>query len=461
MFCTKCGKPVGEDSDFCTHCGNKIDYKINEERPEPESKEEEEITENENLNTLDEEEEEITENENLNTLDEEEEEEEVNDLEEENNKISNNIKNEATTELVKNSQTPLNKQNMKQEIDKLCGGFLGNDSFKIKLLENGLDDSTPNVNYKSILKNETKNGHINSVEELESRLGELMKMDVTALDLYADVKKRGSHNFRKQEELNEFLGFSYAKKWKIKYNKKNPINVQEERKIKAQRIREENELNAKAALEKHENYLKELRETKTAKIAIPYGNGIESSTAMGALTGDLLGYGAGTVIGGAMGAGDMLGTLTGAATGSLILGGAGALIGGLIAASDDGIRWADSILVIKEDVLTISGKFSLNLTDINLVELGTYKNKDVITLTLNNDSIQFATPNGEALKIVLEECIEESKSKIKEKQLSSNPIQNENNISIAEELIKYNELYQQGILTEEEFTALKKKLLGL
>ena len=32
MFCTKCGKPVGEDSDFCTHCGNKIDYKINEER---------------------------------------------------------------------------------------------------------------------------------------------------------------------------------------------------------------------------------------------------------------------------------------------------------------------------------------------------------------------------------------------------------------------------------------------
>ena len=28
-------------------------------------------------------------------------------------------------------------------------------------------------------------------------------------------------------------------------------------------------------------------------------------------------------------------------------------------------------------------------------------------------------------------------------------------------LIKYNELYQQGILTEEEFTALKKKLLGL
>ena len=441
MFCTNCGKPVDKDSEFCIHCGNKIDYTIdNEANSENISEDDKKIT---NYYEY------------FNNPEEEKDKKEGENLEDEFKEDD-----ELTTELVKITQTPLNQKNMNQEIDRLCGGFLSNETFTIKLLENGLDENTSNTHYKTILKNEIKRGHITSVEKLELRLDELIKMDVLTLIIYPDVKKRGTHNFRSQDDLNNFLGPSYEKKWIKKYNKKNPISVQEERKNKAKRIKEENVLNAKAALEKHENYLNELRETKTAKIYIPYGKGIGSSTAYGALTGDIMGRGAGTVLGGAMGAGDMLGALGGAATGGLILGGAGALIGGLMKAADDGIRWVDSVLVIKDEILTISGKFSLNLTDIDLVELGTYKNKDMITLTLNNRSMQFATPDGKALKIVLEECIEEAKMKGHEKQLSENTITTENNTSTADELIKYGELYKQGLLTEEEFNDIKKKLLN-
>ena len=34
-------------------------------------------------------------------------------------------------------------------------------------------------------------------------------------------------------------------------------------------------------------------------------------------------------------------------------------------------------------------------------------------------------------------------------------------VSVADELMKYGELYEKGLLTEEEFNAMKKKLLGL
>lgn len=432
MFCTKCGKPVDENHDFCIHCGNKIDYKIiDEECSEQESKIEEEITNNENVDTPDEEPMKVLIEEHIEEPIKVHIEEPIKESKSEDNEIIENIKNESTKELVNNTQTPLNKQNMKQEIEKLCGGFFVNEAFEKRVIKNGLNrHTTSNFYYKRILKNEIKSGHINTVEELESRLDELMKMDVDTLYSNEDVKKRGTHHFRTQDDLNKFF-------------------------------REKKELAAKNAIEKHEKYLNELRETKTAKISIPYGKGIENSATFGALTGDIIGSGAGAVIGGALGAGDMLDVLGGAATGSLILGGAGAVIGGLINAADDGITWAESVLVIKEEILTISGKFSLNLTDIHLVELSTYKNKDLITLTLNNRSMQFATPDGKALKIVLEECIEEAKTKSNEKQQTENLIQTENNISISVELIKYNDLYKQGIITENEFNALKKKLLNL
>ena len=47
------------------------------------------------------------------------------------------------------------------------------------------------------------------------------------------------------------------------------------------------------------------------------------------------------------------------------------------------------------------------------------------------------------------------------KEPSSEKEVTETQVSTADELMKYAELYEKGLLTEEEFTALKKKLLGL
>lgn len=65
------------------------------------------------------------------------------------------------------------------KIEELCGGFLGNDRFKNKLEKNNLDESTSNIYYKSILKNEIKNKTLN-YEGIEYVYGVV----VNALDLY-------------------------------------------------------------------------------------------------------------------------------------------------------------------------------------------------------------------------------------------------------------------------------------
>lgn len=437
MFCTNCGKPIEHDYDFCIFCGEKVKYKfIDENKSVPPSKNNTKIT-----NYYD----------YFNTP--------TNSKEEDTANIQND-KNELIT-VTNNSFTPLDLNNMDNELNRLCGGFLGNQAFNLKLLENGLDLSTPNTNYKYVLKQEIKKGHINSVEELESRLDELMKMDIDTLRLNRKIQNLGTNQFKRQSDINNFLGPAYTKKWEKKYNKKNSPKIQEERKNLAKKIKHENILNDKETLENHKKALKEIRETKSVKISIPYKKGMGSDPVSGAITGDIVGHGAGSVIGGALGAGDMLGMLGGAVTGSLILGGAGLLLGGLIGAADDGISWVDSILVIEEEILTISGKFSLNLIDINLVELSNVRNKDVITLTLNDRSIVFATPDGKALKIVLEECIKEAnrENTTNEKQILEKAEDNTNYISTADELIKYGELYKQGLLTEDEFNTLKKKLL--
>ena len=46
-------------------------------------------------------------------------------------------------------------------------------------------------------------------------------------------------------------------------------------------------------------------------------------------------------------------------------------------------------------------------------------------------------------------------------QISEKVAHNKNNSSAVDELIQYGELYKQGLLTEEEFSTLKKELLNL
>lgn len=98
------------------------------------------------------------------------------------------------------------------KIDQLCGGFLGNDLFKSKLKMNNLDESTANTYYKSILKNEIKNKTLN-YEDIESRLDELMKMDVSTLDNKIRMnKKQDTSLFKTQQDINDFMGEKYIQK---------------------------------------------------------------------------------------------------------------------------------------------------------------------------------------------------------------------------------------------------------
>ena len=126
------------------------------------------------------------------------------------------------------------------KIDELCGGFLGNDRFKMFLKKNNLDESTSNIFYKNILKNEIKNGTLN-YEDIESRLDELMKLDVEAL--YKKIYK--SHNldtssFKTQLDIDAYLGYEYAEKYEKSREKakaKHMKNLEKER-SKVQKIEE-------------------------------------------------------------------------------------------------------------------------------------------------------------------------------------------------------------------------------
>lgn len=122
-------------------------------------------------------------------------------------------------------------------IDELCGGFLGNDYFKFKLKENNLDEHTSNINYKNILKDEIKNKTL-TYDMIEHRLDELMKLDAAALDNKIRVSNHQDTSlFKTQQDINEFLGYEYTEKYNESLNKIRAKNLEKERKAEEKRIR--------------------------------------------------------------------------------------------------------------------------------------------------------------------------------------------------------------------------------
>ena len=122
-------------------------------------------------------------------------------------------------------------------IDELCGGFLGNDNFKLKLKENNLDVTTANTYYKNILKDEIKNKTLDYMD-IESRLDELMKLDVDALDnKIRRSNKQDTSLFKTQQDINDFLGYEYVEKYIRSQNKIKAKNLEKERKEEEKRIK--------------------------------------------------------------------------------------------------------------------------------------------------------------------------------------------------------------------------------
>lgn len=98
--------------------------------------------------------------------------------------------------------------------------------------------------------------------------------------------------------------------------------------------------------------------------------------------------------------------------------------------------------------------------------------KDMISLGYSNGEITFNLSNNEKLRLKPEY---DSKSNVEIKKFynslfvpwenfknnEQNTITEKEDFNSADQLLKYAELYEKGIFTEEEFNAVKKKLLGL
>lgn len=193
--------------------------------------------------------------------------------------------------------------------------------------------------------------------------------------------------------------------------------------------------------EKHEKAIIDIRENRTVNIEFPIKTDTDN-VATGALKGEMMGSALGRATEGFFGDDSLSSTLNA----GLVLGGAGALIGGLAAASDDGIRWQDAMLFIADDELIISGKYALSFDDIKLVNTAKLKNSQIVVLTLKDRGIEFRTEDAKALKIVIDEYMQ-------------NYFANKRKPSNVDELLKYGELYEKGVITKEELDEKKKELL--
>ena len=128
------------------------------------------------------------------------------------------------------------------KIDELCGGFLGNEKFQNKLEENNLEITTANGPYKNVLKDEIKNKTLDYID-IESRLDELMKLDAATLDHKIRIRhKQDTSLFKTQQDINEFMGDEYTEKYYRSIEKAKAKNLEKERKKaekeEAKRIKE-------------------------------------------------------------------------------------------------------------------------------------------------------------------------------------------------------------------------------
>ena len=392
-FCTECGNKLNDEDMFCGECG---------------TKQENDFSNNENTGST-------------------------------SNLISINNNNEQEIERIKVKITALTGKNI-------------SDSPYFKARKQVFKVTDTHTYYKEILNLEAEN-NVLEYDNVETRLDELLQMD-NAKTIYNLRDKKPTHLFKTQQDIEQCIGYGTVQ---------NPIPfTDEEMEDINERIEKSND-NRPEALKKiisedlHKKNADTIRETKKVNISIPDGKKLFNSALTGSVTGDIIGSGAGSMIGGLASAGDVLGSTMGALNGSLILGGAGALIGGLLAAADDGIEWFDTVLVLDKEGAIIAGKLLLPYNDIIHIEAEKGKGFDVVTLTMKDKGLQFKTFDGFALKEVMEEIMENSELNTEpERQI---PISDVSETDKVEALMKYAELYEKGLLSDEEFEAKKKELL--
>ena len=140
------------------------------------------------------------------------------------------------------------------------------------------------------------------------------------------------------------------------------------------------------------------------------------------------------------------------------------------ATSTVGTKWVEDELLLNDDGFTISSSGQTILYE-NISEVTVDKNTPtdkgfLVYICLKNSknqlfrsNISFRTPKALDVKVLIKDKIANQNTSDTSKENSTSnaePI-----TSNADELMKYAELYEKGLLTEEEFNTMKKKLLGL
>lgn len=140
------------------------------------------------------------------------------------------------------------------------------------------------------------------------------------------------------------------------------------------------------------------------------------------------------------------------------------------ATSTVGTKWVEDELLFNDTGFTISSSGETILYE-NISEVTVDKNTPtdngfLVYIALKNSkdqlfrrNISFRTPKALDVKVLIKDKIANQNILDTSEETSTN--NSEPITSNADELMKYAELYEKGLLTEEEFSALKKKLLGL
>ena len=134
----------------------------------------------------------------------------------------------------------------------------------------------------------------------------------------------------------------------------------------------------------------------STKIAFPASDSETEDKLKKLLSGEVIGAGAGLV--GAAASIGLIGSTLGA---GLIIVGAGAFIGGIINSNYEKMSWVLADLLINDEELAISGKFSLGFDEIKHISTKVHGENELVVLTLKDQAIEFKTYNADALKTVL------------------------------------------------------------
>ncbi len=147
----------------------------------------------------------------------------------------------------------------------------------------------------------------------------------------------------------------------------------------------------------YEESLEYIRKHNKSRVEFPV-NSKSKETITNILSSDVLGSAKG-LIGTAATVG-LIGSTLGK---GLVLAGAGALIGSILAKNYEDITWVSTELVLLDEELVISGRFTLHFDEIKYVGVEKTDTDELLVITLKDSALGCRTYNAKALRTAIDE----------------------------------------------------------